>query len=105
MMHVYVHGVLSEQCSGADSARLPRACSSSSVSEAVEDATLFMVHYLQEVQGPKYVVGRDFAYIAAAPDARRMFLSTAKHLLLQARVPRPQGLLLTLTESWLESIH
>ena len=59
--------------------------SSSTVSEPVEDATLFMVHYLQEVQGPKYVVGRDFVYIAATPEARRLFLSTSKHLLLQAR--------------------
>ena len=52
--------------------------------------TLFMVHYLQEVQGPRYVVGRVFVTIAASPDARRMFLSTAKHLLLQARF-RVQG--------------
>jgi hypothetical protein len=64
--------------------------SSSTVSEPVEDATLFMVHYLQEVQGPKYVVGRDFVYIAATPEARRLFLSTSKHLLLQAR-SRPKA--------------
>mmetsp|Transcript_3876 Transcript_3876/g.11224 ORF Transcript_3876/g.11224 Transcript_3876/m.11224 type:complete len:437 (-) Transcript_3876:486-1796(-) len=57
--------------------------SGSSVSEVMEDAVLFMVHYLQEVQGPKYVVGRNFAYIAATPEARRLFLSTAKHLILQ----------------------
>ena len=43
-----------------------------------------MVHYLQEVQGSKYVVGRNFVYIAATPEARRLFLSTSKHLLLQA---------------------
>lgn len=55
----------------------------SSVSEAMEDAVLFMVRYLQEVQGPKHVVGRDFAYIAATPEARRLFLSTARHLMLQ----------------------
>lgn len=55
----------------------------STVSEPVEDAILFMVHYLQEVQGPKYVVGRDIASIAATPEARRLFLSTAKYLLLQ----------------------
>ena len=59
------------------------------MSEAVEDATLFMVHYLQEVQGPKYVVGRDFVHIAATPEARRLFLSTSKHLLLQARYLPP----------------
>ena len=47
-----------------------------------------MVHYLQEVQGPKYVVGRDSAFIAATPEARRLFLSTAKYLLQQARTPR-----------------
>lgn len=57
--------------------------SGSSVSEVMEDAVLFMVHYLQEVQGPKHVVGRDFAYIAATPEGRRLFLSTAKHLILQ----------------------
>ena len=55
----------------------------STVSEPVEDAVLFMVHYLQEVQGPKYVVGRDVAFIAATPEARRLFLSTVKHVLLQ----------------------
>ncbi len=49
----------------------------------MEDAVLFMVRYLQEVQGPKHVVGRDFAYIAATPEARRLFLSTARHLMLQ----------------------
>ena len=64
---------------------LPR--SNSTVSEAVEDATLFMVHYLQEVQGPKHVVGRDFVYIAATPEARRLFLATSKHLLLQVLPP------------------
>lgn len=48
-----------------------------------------MVHYLQEVQGPKYVVGRDIASIAATPEARRLFLSTAKYLLLQVRTPVP----------------
>ncbi len=53
------------------------------MSEAMEDAVLFMVRYLQEVQGPKHVVGRDFAYIAATPEARRLFLSTARHLMLQ----------------------
>lgn len=46
---------------------------------------LFMVRYLQEVQGPKHVVGRDFAYIAATPEARRLFLATARHLMLQVR--------------------
>ena len=57
----------------------------------MEDAILFMVHYLQEVQGPKYVVGRDIAAIAASPENRRLFLSTAKHLLLQASSPRRLG--------------
>ena len=90
--HVCMYRVSSRRRSGADSVRVLPARSSSSVSEAVEDATLFMVHYLQEVQGPKYVVGRAFTYIAASPDARRMFLSTAKHLLLQAR-PVPMDLL------------
>lgn len=56
----------------------------------MEDAILFMVHYLQEVQGPKYVVGRDIASIAATPEARRLFLSTAKYLLLQARASDAQ---------------
>ena len=51
----------------------------------MEDAVLFMVRYLQEVQGPKHVVGRDFAYIAATPEARRLFLATARHLMLQVR--------------------
>jgi hypothetical protein len=59
----------------------------SSVSEAMEDAVLFMVRYLQEVQGPKHVVGRDFAYIAATPEARRLFLATARHLMLQVGHP------------------
>ena len=53
----------------------------------MEDAVLFMVRYLQEVQGPKHVVGRDFAYIAATPEARRLFLATARHLMLQVRHP------------------
>lgn len=52
---------------------------------------LFMVRYLQEVQGPKHVVGRDFAYIAATPEARRLFLSTARHLMLQVRTDVHSG--------------
>jgi hypothetical protein len=76
-----------DQCLRAHAARHAaaptREGSNSSVSEAMEDAVLFMVRYLQEVQGPKHVVGRDFAYIAATPEARRLFLSTARHLMLQ----------------------
>lgn len=67
----------------ARSASLSKLDTGSSVSEVMEDAVLFMVHYLQEVQGPKHVVGREFAYIAATPEGRRLFLSTAKHLILQ----------------------
>jgi hypothetical protein len=81
----------------------------------MEDAVLFMVRYLQEVQGPKHVVGRDFAYIAATPEARRLFLSTARHLMLQvgrpvARSCQPSvlnhdGLKLTPSIMLLEACH
>lgn len=54
-----------------------------SVSEAMEDAVLFMVRYLTEIQGPKCVVGRKFELIAGSPDQRRLFLSTARHLMMQ----------------------
>ena len=63
------------------------ALRSSTVSEPVEDAVLFMVHYLQEVQGPKHVVGRDFVYIAATPEARRLFLCTGQYLFRQVCPP------------------
>lgn len=41
------------------------------------------------MQGPKHVVGRDFVYIAATPEGRRLFLSTAKHLILQVNLRSP----------------
>jgi hypothetical protein len=42
---------------------------------------LFQVHYLSAVQGGKHVVGRDYAYVASAPEARRAYLCHARRLL------------------------
>ena len=81
--HVLLHAQTSSN-SCPDLLLLPSACSTT-VSEAMEDAVLFMVQYLQDVQGPKHVVGRNFNYVAATPEARRLFLSTARHLMLQVQ--------------------